>query len=109
MANVVEVSDNDFDSEVLQAAEPVLVDFWGPGCPPCRTIAPMIEELAAENAGSVRVAKVNVHESPGVAAKYGITGIPTLILFKQGEVVDRFMGVKPKSRLQEAIDQAVGS
>ena len=106
MANLVEVSDNDFDSQVLQATEPVLVDFWGPGCPPCRTIAPMIEELAAENAGSVRVAKVNGYDSPGVATKYGITGIPTLILFKQGEVVDRFMGVQPKNRLQEAIDQA---
>ena len=109
MADIAEVTDSDFESEVLQATEPVLVDFWGPGCPPCRTIAPMIEELAAENSGSVKVAKVNVYDSPGAAATYGITGIPTLILFKGGEVVDRFMGVQPKNRLQEASDQAVGS
>ena len=108
MANVAEVTDNDFDSAVLQATEPVLVDFWGPGCPPCRTIAPMIEELAAENADSIKVAKVNVYDSPNVAAKYGITGIPTLILFKGGEVADRFMGIQPKSRLQDAIDEAAG-
>lgn len=109
MANILEVTDNDFDSQVLQATEPVLVDFWGPGCPPCRTIAPMIEELATENASSVRVAKVNVYDSPNVAAQYGITGIPTLILFKQGEVVDRFMGIQPKHRLQAAIDEALGA
>ena len=109
MADVIELSDNDFQSEVLQAAEPVLVDFWAPWCQPCRMIAPLVDELARENAGSLKVAKVNIDNSPSVATHYGVTSIPTLIVFKGGEVVDRFMGIQPKQRLQEAIDQAIGS
>lgn len=109
MANVTELSDSDFPSEVLQAAEPVLVDFWAPWCGPCRMIAPLVEELASENAGSLKVAKVNIDNSPSVASEYGVSSIPTLMIFKNGEVVDRFVGVQPKRRLQDAIDQAVGS
>ena len=109
MANVTELSDSDFPSEVLQAAEPVLVDFWAPRCGPCRMIAPLVEELASENAGSLKVAKVNIDNSPSVASEYGVSSIPTLMIFKNGEVVDRFVGVQPKRRLQDAIDQAVGS
>lgn len=109
MADVMELSDNDFESQVLQASEPVLVDFWAPWCQPCRMIAPVVEELAKENAGSLKVAKINIDNSPNVATQYGVTSIPTLIVFKNGEVVDRFMGIQPKQRLQEAIDQAIGS
>ena len=109
MADVMELSDNDFESQVLQASEPVLVDFWAPWCQPCRMIAPVVEELAKENAGSLKVAKINIDKSPDVAMQYGVTSIPTLIVFKNGEVVDRFMGIQPKQRLQEAIDQAIAS
>jgi thioredoxin 1 len=108
MADVMELSDNDFESQVLQATEPVLVDFWAPWCQPCRMIAPVVEELAKENAG-LKVAKINIDNSPNVATQFGVTSIPTLIVFKNGEVVDRFMGIQPKQRLQEAIDQAIGS
>jgi thioredoxin 1 len=105
MANVKELSEQDFETEVLQSTEPVLVDFWAPWCGPCRMLAPVVEELARENAGSLRVAKINIDDSPGIAASYGINSIPTLIIFKGGEVADRFVGVQPKKRLQDAIEQ----
>ncbi len=104
--NVHEVTDNDFEQTVLQSNEPVLVDFWAPWCGPCRMIAPVVEELAGENAGSAKVAKVNVDDSPNAAQNYGVSSIPTLVLFKGGQEVTRFVGVKPKSVYQEAIDQA---
>jgi thioredoxin 1 len=108
MANVKELSDQDFQSEVLQATGPVLIDFWAPWCGPCRMIAPLVEELAKENADSLKVAKVNIDDSPQTAATYGVSSIPTLVLFKNGEEVARFVGVQPKRRLQEAIDEAKG-
>jgi thioredoxin 1 len=108
VSQVQEVSDRDFATEVLQSAEPVLLDFWAPWCAPCRMIAPVIEALAAENQGSVKVAKVNIDDSPNTASSYGVSSIPTLMIFKSGEVVDRFVGVQPKKRLQDALDQVKG-
>jgi thioredoxin 1 len=108
MGNVQEFSDANFAAEVLQSSQPVLVDFWAPWCGPCRMIAPLVEQLAAENASAIKVGKVNVDDSPSTASSYGISSIPTLMLFKDGQVVDRFVGVQPKNRLQDAIDQAKG-
>ena len=101
-----EVSDGDFEQEVLQSDQPVLVDFWAPWCGPCRQIAPLIDEISSENSGTAKVVKVNIDESPQAAQTYGVSSIPTLMVFKGGEVVERFVGAQPKARLQEAIDAA---
>jgi len=106
--NVLEITDKNFQSEVLGANQPVLVDFWAPWCGPCRQIAPLIDQLADENAGSVKVGKVNTDENPATAMDYGIDSIPTLIIFKGGQPVKKFVGARPKSALQAALDEAKG-
>jgi thioredoxin len=103
---VPEFDDKNFENEVLQSSQPVLVDFWAPWCGPCRQIAPVIEELAGENNGTIKIGKLNVDNAPGAAQNYGVSSIPTLMVFKNGEVVERFVGVQPKSRLQQALDAA---
>jgi thioredoxin 1 len=105
---VPEFDDNNFDTEVLQSSEPVLVDFWAPWCGPCRQIAPLIEQLAGENAGSIKVGKLNVDNSPTTAESYGVSSIPTLIFFKDGGPVERLVGLQPKSRLQDTINSIKG-
>ena len=106
MGAVPEISDDNFKAEVLESSEPVLVDFWAPWCGPCRQLAPIVEELASENEGAVKVTKLNVDDATAVAQEYGISSIPTLLLFKNGEVQQRVVGVKPKAQLQELLDEA---
>jgi len=94
------VSDSSFDSDVLRSKEPVLVDFWAEWCGPCKMIAPALDELATEMEGRIRIAKVNIDENPQTPRKYGIRGIPTMILFKDGEVKATKIGAEPKSKLK---------
>ena len=103
-ANVLELTDSNFQAEVLDSQQPVLVDFWAPWCTPCRKIAPMIDELAAENAGAARIGKVNIDNNQQAAGTYGIDAIPTIIIFKGGQPVQRFQGIPAKARVQEALD-----
>ena len=99
--NTVPVSDATFESEVLNSSEPVLVDFWAEWCGPCKMIAPALEEIAAEFKGKVRVAKVNIDENPQSPNAYGVRGIPTLILFKDGKPAATKVGAAPKSALRD--------
>jgi thioredoxin 1 len=107
MSAVQEVTDTTFETEVLKSSTPVLIDFWAPWCGPCRAIAPIVEELAGEYAGKLKVVKMNVDDNPGTPGRYGVRGIPNLILFKGGAVHEQIVGAVPKARLTRAIDSAV--
>ena len=101
------VTDSSFDAEVLQASAPVLVEFWAEWCGPCRMIGPFLEDLAADMAGRVTVAKVNIDENPQTPMKYGVRGIPTMILFKDGQVAATKIGALPKSKLYEWVESVL--
>ena len=102
----VKVDINNFQSEVLESAEPVVVDFWAEWCGPCKMIAPSLEEIATELAGKVKVAKLNIDENPELAAQFGVRSIPTLAIFKDGEVADIKVGAAPKTALSSWISSA---
>ena len=104
--NVKHVTDNDFDAVVLKSDQPCLVDFWAPWCGPCKAIGPVITELANEFADKVTIAKMNVDESPATPGKYGIRAIPTLILFKDGEILDQITGAVGKTQLVTMLKKA---
>jgi thioredoxin 1 len=103
--HVIEISDGNFDKFVLQSKTPVLVDFWAAWCAPCRVLAPRVEAIAVKCANSARFAKLNVDDSPTVAQRYGIRGIPTLILFQDGEEIERLIGVATEEEISRAIDK----
>ncbi len=103
--SVKEFTDANFKSEVLESSDPVLVDFWAPWCGPCRRIAPLIDELASQYEGQVKIGKLNVDESPQTAMNYNISSIPTLLIFKGGQIVKSLQAVQSRERLQEVLDE----
>ena len=107
MADIQEIGDSSFDAEVLKSPLPVLVDFWAPWCGPCKAIAPVVAELAKDYAGRLKVVKVNVDDHPQSPSRYGVRSIPSLILFKDGQVRDQIVGTVPKAHLVKALDQVV--
>ena len=105
--NIVEFTDQNFEAEVLKSDKPVLVDFWAEWCPPCHAIAPSLEELSTELAGQVRIVKLNVDDNPQTASRYQIGSIPTLLIFKNGAVIDRIVGAQPKQAIVAVLNQAL--
>ncbi len=104
---IVTVSDSEFESSVLQGDKPVLIDFWAEWCQPCKMLAPTVEEIAGEYEDKIMVGKLNVDDNPATATKYGIRGIPTLLLFKGGQVVQQLVGVKSKAEIKKVIDENI--
>jgi thioredoxin 1 len=107
MEKITEVGDNNFDAEVLHCDLPVLVDFWAPWCGPCKSIAPIVEEIAVAYEGKLKVTKLNVDDHPATASRYGIRGIPNLIILKAGTVKEQIVGAVPKAKLVSAIEKAL--
>lgn len=107
MAKPIAVTDATFDNEVLKSNEPVLVDFWAEWCGPCRMIAPAVEEIASEYDGKAKVAKVDVDNNPEISIKYNIRSIPTLLIFKNGEIVDQIIGAVPKTHLKKQLEAQI--
>jgi thioredoxin 1 len=103
--NIISLTQQNFASEVLQSATPVLVDFWGEWCPPCKALAPILDELAEEYDGRVKIAKVNIDQEQQLAVEYGIRAVPTLLLFKQGQVADQIVGLKSKRDLKASFER----
>ena len=107
MATIVQVGDDNFEAEVLRSDIPVLIDFWAPWCGPCKSIAPVIEELARDYEGRLKVAKLNVDENPVIPSRYAVRGIPNLLILKGGAVKEQLIGAVPKSRLVQAIENVL--
>jgi thioredoxin 1 len=103
MGHAAEFTDAGFQSDVLESDVPVLVDFWAPWCAPCRQIAPLIDKLAQKYAGTAKIGKVNVDENPGVAQQYGINTIPTLLVFRNGQLTETFVGFPPEAKIDAAL------
>jgi len=101
------VTETDFEREVLNSSTPVLVDFWADWCAPCRVMAPVVDEIAGEYQGRLKTCKLNTDEAPALASRYGVMSIPTLMLFRDGQPVDRFVGVMPKTELTRRLDAAL--
>jgi len=106
--NTIELSDANFDSEVLKQPGTTLVDFWAPWCGPCRMVGPIVDEISNDYLGKVKVGKLNTDEAPGVATKYGIRSIPTLIIFKDGQPAEQIVGALPKDQITARIDKVLG-
>jgi len=106
--DIAHIGDDSFDQEVISAPLPVLVDFWAPWCGPCRSIAPVLEEIAQEYDGKLKVVKINVDENPNVPSRYGVRGIPNLMIFKGGNLAGQIVGAAPKNKLVNEIDKAIG-
>jgi thioredoxin 1 len=104
---ILQTSDSSFEADVLHSDVPVVVDFWAEWCGPCKTIAPLLEELASEKGDQVRIAKVNIDDNPLTPTKYGVRGIPTLMLFKNGEIAATKVGAMPKSKLVEWVEESI--
>ena len=105
--DVTHISDASFEQEVIKSSVPVLIDFWAPWCGPCKAIAPIIDELAKDYAGKLKVVKLNVDDNPETAARYGVRGIPNLLIIKNGQVKDQIVGAVPKGHLVKAVDNAI--
>jgi thioredoxin 1 len=105
--DIVNIEDSSFAKEVLESSTPVLVDFWATWCAPCRAIAPALEELAGQYKGRVKIAKVNIDDNQDTPQKYGVRSIPTLLLFKGGQVVEQIVGAVPKAKLEDALKKVV--
>ena len=105
----IQLTDASFDHEVIKSQQPVLVDFWAPWCGPCRMLAPVIEEIASEYAGKIRVAKINTDDHPNAAARYKISAIPTMLFFKEGKVVEQLVGVHSKTEIKKTLDTLVAA